>query len=882
MHTRLLALAGLSALLLATAHAQRLDNRRLFWTGGAPDAPGGGAWDTTSAHWQTTGSFLAYANTATASPVWSATLPDGSPVEALAATAFLNGDTVVFNLADNATIAVADGADGAGVVASDIVVAGAGSLTLTGGAITADPAHLRDGSVQLTGTATGISAAGTAPAGRLVKYGTGALTLSGTIAPVFTGGIHLIQGDLVIAHKNALGDSDIYLAVGMAAGSINNTTLSTKLPVVVIAPDGTLLVSGTAAVGPAGPIYSPLTLRVTADADGINITGDIHLSSTLRLASNDAMWMPGRIITFDIQGATTISGRILGASNQYGASNGAFVKTGTGTLTLSGTANWFYGTSTITAGKLVATDANALGSGDTSIINDAILEFRGVTSGTMSGAFIGGGRVDVTGGSDLTFNWHNGELSSATRTNLLSALNITGGSRLTALASGTLDGVLGAGIVEVTVSGASTLVLGREGISSRGTGATGLPVTYPIVAASVSFTGTSTLVLNPNAYLKTGRLAFDDTSLISFGASGVSRLDYATGPAPDQLAYDLPEGFTLVPNNLHGAGVNAIEYVVINQGANPLKDIAMTLNALDTVHDALGARIAEDFTDPVVPQRPARGRHWVNSAWGRYLESRIDYETGDDTTQPGHSGRVNGFAFGLDAAHSGRVLIGLHAGVVENRLDTTNRTSLASKQKFLGLQGALRLDRFSLAAAAATGRVRTDSLRYETASLVRGKWDTSYFTASLEASYRLSPWKALQINPFAGLRHTRLDISGHYERGPSPLIIDDFSDSHAQSILGLRAGKPFKLFGRSLVAGLTLARKHTIRTPKAALDTHYLDSPATPVTLTRGDYYEDLWNAGLSLRAALTPHTLLGLSYDYDTGADRTRHTAAFSIGCTW
>jgi autotransporter-associated beta strand protein len=880
MHTRLLALAGLSALLLATAHAQRTDNRRLFWTGGAGAA--GATWDTTSAFWASSGSFLAYANTATASPAWSTTLPGGAPVEALAATAFLAGDTAVFNLDADAVIAVADGVDGAGVAASDIVVAGAGSLTFTGGAITADPARLAPGSVQLTGTATGISAAGTAPAGRLVKYGPGTLTLSGTIAPVFSGGIRFIQGDLVIAHKNALGANDIYLDVGMAAGSINNATLATKLPAIVIAPDGTLLVSGSAGIGATGPIYSPLTLRVTAAAAGLDITGNIYLSGTLRFTNNNAMWAPGRVITFDIEGDTTISGRILGASNQYGASNGAFVKTGPGTLVLSGASNWFYGTSTIAAGKVVATNANALGSGDTSIINDAILEFRGVTSGTMSGAFIGGGRVDVTAGSDLTFNWHNGELSSATRTNLLSALNISGGSRLTALASGTLDGVLGAGTVDVTVTDRSTLVLGREGISSRGTGATGLPVTYPVIAASVTFSGASTLVLNPNAYLKTGRLAFDDTSLISFGASGVSRIDYATGPAPDALAYALPEGFTLVKNNLHGAGVNAIEYVVINQGANPLKDIAMTLNALDTVHDALGARLADDFTDPVVPQRPARGRHWVNSAWGRYIESYIDYETGDDTTQPGHSGRVNGFAFGLDAAHSGRVLIGLHAGAVENRLDTTNRTSLASKQKFLGLQGALRLDRFALAAAAATGRVRTDSLRYETASLVRGKWDTSYFTASLEASWRLSPWKALQINPFAGLRHTRLDISGHYERGPSPLIIDNFSDSHAQSILGLRAGKPFKLFGRDLVAGLALARKHTIRAPKSSLDTHYLDSPATPVTLTRGDYYQDLWNAGLSLRAALTPHTLLGLSYDHDTGADRTRHTAAFTIGCTW
>lgn len=860
----------------ATAQQIRSDNRRLFWTGAA-----GADWDTTSASWQTTGSFLTYANTSTASPVWSTTLPDGTPVETLPATTFIHGDSVVFNPAagTDTTITVAE----AGVTTSDIVVSGGGNLTFDGGAIKADPAALQPGSVQLTGTATGISATSASLAGRLIKLGAGSLTLSNTVAPVFTGGIHLIQGDFIVAHPNALGANDIYLAVGMAQGSINNNTLGITLPAIVIGPDGTLIVSGSAGIGVTGPIFSPLTLRVPASGEGLNITGNIHLSGTLLLYTSGAMWAPGRMINFDIEGETTISGRILGATNQYGASNGAFVKTGTGTLILSGTANWFYGTSTIAAGKVVVTNATALGSGDTSIINDGILEFRGV-SGTMSGAFIGGGRVDVTANSNLTINWHNGELSSATSTNLLTALNVSGGSRLTALASGTLDGVLGGGTAVVTVTGASTLVLGREGISSRGTGATGLPVTYPIIASSVSLAGSSTLVLNPNAYLRTGILSLDADSKISFAASGVSRIDYVVGPAPTDLVekYDLPEGFTLTKNNLHGAGVNAIEYVVVNQGANPLKDIAMTLNALDAVHDALGARLADDFIDPVVLQSPARGRKWVNSAWARYIESRIDYETGTDTTQPGHNGRVNGFALGLDAAHSGRVLIGFHAGVVENRLDTTNHTSLASKQKFLGLQGAIRAGRFSLAAAAATGRVRTDSLRYETDNLVRGKWDTSYFTISAEAALRYAPAKTFHLKPFLGLRHTNLKISSHYERGPSPLIIDDFSDSHAQSILGLRAGKSLKVFGTPLVATLTLARKHTIRSPKATLDTHYLDSPTTPVTLTRGDYYQDLWNAGLSLRAAITQHTLLGISYDYDTGKDNTRHAASFTIGCTW
>jgi autotransporter-associated beta strand protein len=841
MHTRLLALAGLSALLLATAHAQRTDNRRLFWTGSH-----GADWSGSS--WQTSGSFLAYANTAIASPVWSTTLPDadGTPVEALAATPFIIGDVAIFDSVTDdpgaRTITIA--ADG--VTASDIVVSGAGDYVFTGGAITADPA-LALGSVQLTGT-------GVAPAGRLLKLNTGDLTLSNTAPNRFAGGILLAAGTLTIADPRALGDNSVALfpATHAATGAI-------ALPAIVTTAGGALLRE-------AATLIAPVTLRVPAAAAGLDITGGIHLAS--------------QILTLDIEGDTTISGPLTGAAGTQGATGGAIAKTGTGTLTLSGTRNWFYGTSTVAAGRLVVTSPYAIGSGNMAVTTGTLV-FHGVT-GTMPMSFIGGGRIEVTGASDLVFNWHSGALAGATTTNFLSTLHVTGASRFSAIASGTLSGVLGGADATVIIEDRSTLVLGREGLSSRGTLAAGLPMTYPILAKRITLTGSSSLVFNPNAFLQTATLELTDGSAITFSASGVSRLHYIDGTDPGDLSYRLPDGLTLITNPIPVSNGQSIEYVVVNQGANPLKDIAMTAAALDALHDTISSRLADHFLHPPAPQTPARRRHWINSAWTRYLDSRVDYETGSAATQPGHSGRLNGLALGLDATLDGRLLAGLYAAAAENNLDTTNHTSLSTKQKLLGLYLALRFGRFHLAADASTGRARTDSLRYEAADLTRGKWETSYYAGALEAGFTLTPWNAAHLRPFAAVRYTKLKITDHYERGPSPLIINDFDDALGQALYGARLGQTFTLFKRPITADLTLARKHTINTPRETLITHYYDSPDTPVTLERGDYYTDTIAIAIALRAALTPHTYAALSYDHETASTRTRHTASLTVAYTW
>jgi autotransporter-associated beta strand protein len=922
---------------LSTAQ-ERVDNRRLFWTGSA-----GATWDNSVASWMTTGSYLTYAHSGTdarfgPSATWAATT-------ALPATPFLAGDVAIFDRASDIglvwsgsswmgpepgsdtirTITIADG----GVTASDVIVNTTGLIgnatgdtythhyVFTGGAITATPDAVAPGSTQLSGTGVGLAAGSVSPAGRLIKFGAGSLTLSNTAANHFAGGIHLLEGTLSITDNRALGDNCIVTSYVTNAGGIEGIygnfvgekllkliqqpgvpSGGNVLPAIVQDTGGRLFTNGN---------VGNVTLHIAPEAAGIDITGDIYIG--------------GRIVTFNIEGDTTISGRVVGTANSYGANAGTLIKEGQGTLTLTGTRNWFYGSNKnynqINTGRVVATSPYAIGSGAWSVNGAAVLEFRGV-HGTVHQAFIGGGNIEVTAGSDLTFDWRNGTLdgfddmsgngSWHPAKNELSTITVSGQSRFSAIASGTYSSVLGGAGAFVSITEGSTLVLGREGLSARGSVDIAIPMTYAILANRVELTGGSTLVLNPNAYLSTGALVFTDTTTtcsITFGASGVSRLrvqesnidpDTITAvPAADAaVRYIVPDGMKLIVNDIpvpvspaestppdNSSSGWCREYILVNQGANPLKDIVMTLNALDALHDTLSSRLADELLDPVIRHAPARKRKWVNEAWARYIVSDIDYDATSITT-PGITGRVNGLVVGLDWLLPARVLLGFHGTAAENSLDTTNGTSLSSKQKTIGLHAAQRFGKFYLAASADTGRASTDSFRYEIGNLTRGKWDTSYYSGDVRIGATFSPWEKTILKPYAGLRYSKLKLSGHFERGLSPLVIDDFDDASAQAVYGLSAGKKFKLWQRDFAADLSLARKHTIRTPRETLNTHYYDAPGTLVTLERGDYYSDRTAVGLSLRAAWTRHTLLGLAFDYETSSSYDRLTGSLMAGFTW
>ena len=627
-------------------------------------------------------------------------------------------------------------------------------------------------------------------------------------------------------------------------------------------------------------LLSVLCLLPLANAATINFpdgdyTGDIYLAN--------------RTDTFVVDGNTTISGRITGTMDAREiATGGAFIKTGDGTLTLTGERNWFLGPNTVASGTLVITHIGALGMGNLEVAPGATFVLRDIRDGmNFPQAITGGGRVEVID-SDMTLNYRHGFVIGAlpAANSVIGQLDITR-SRLHMLASGTLSSGLGGANAAVAVADHSRLVLGREGIAS---GVSGLvsPINYPIVARSLAVDATSALVLNPGANLTvTGTLALVPGSTLTFGGAGVSRLEYAAlaGASPDDLIV-VPAGHSLDTTSVTGGGGRQRrDYLVVNQGANPMHDIAMTTGAIDTITNMVASRASEFFLLPAAePSRSRQTRKWANIAWARLFTSVVDYETTSDVL-PGHSGRLNGLILGLDSAYRQRVNLGFYAGLTESNLDTANATSLLSQQRYFGLSITPRFKRLYLTGDFFAGNADSESWRHEANGSTTAHWTNNFRGGGVEAGAVLQPWKNGFLRPRAGLRYTLVNIKGYTERvpaGASPVAVKNFTDTLTHLNLGVEAAHRFKLFNRDTLAGASLGCKRTVSEPGRTLDATFLDYPGQGFTLERGDYYEDTVSLGASLRVAFGQRVRAGLSLDYERGAHHDRITAGLVVNCIW
>ncbi|EDQ2562737.1 hypothetical protein ZX68_004893, partial [Salmonella enterica subsp. enterica] len=195
--------------------------------------------------------------------------------------------------------------------------------------------------------------------GQVVKSGDDVLTLSG--ANSYSGGTLISDGTLVASNVEALGTGDVTdnATLELNTGGTFDNVISGSGQVVKSG-DDTLTLSGSNTYT-GGTLISDGTLVATSvDALG---TGDVTDNAVLELNT-------GGDFTNNISGS------------------GQVVKSGDETLTLSG-ANSYTGGTTISGGTLVASNVEALGSGD--VTDNATLEMN--TGGDFDNAISGSGQV---------------------------------------------------------------------------------------------------------------------------------------------------------------------------------------------------------------------------------------------------------------------------------------------------------------------------------------------------------------------------------------------------------------------------------------------------------------------------------------------------------
>jgi outer membrane autotransporter protein len=191
--------------------------------------------------------------------------------------------------------------------------------------------------------------------------------VAGNVNPVLSGGKITFETDQALTND---------LTIDPAGGTIDTTSANATLAG-VISGDGGLTKTGTGTLTLTGA--NSYTGGTTVEAgrligDTGSLTGSIVNDGAVEFA----------------QGSDgSFGGTVTGT--------GALIKSGTGTLTLTG-ANSYTGGTTVEAGKLVGDTGSLQGT----IVNDGTVEFAQANAGTFSGTLNGAGSVVKSGAGTLT------------------------------------------------------------------------------------------------------------------------------------------------------------------------------------------------------------------------------------------------------------------------------------------------------------------------------------------------------------------------------------------------------------------------------------------------------------------------------------------------
>ncbi|EKD4000807.1 autotransporter-associated beta strand repeat-containing protein [Salmonella enterica] len=374
--------------------------------------------------------------------------------------------------------------------------------------------------------------------GQVEKSGDGTLTLSGS--NTYTGGTTINDGTLIATSVDALGSGDVTdnATLELNTGGTFDNAISGSGQVVksgdkmltlsgansysggTLISDGTLVASNVESLG-TGDVTNNATLELNTGGD---FTNNIGGSGQVVKSGDETLTLSG---ANSYTGGTLISGGTLVASNVEAlgtgdvtdnavlelntggdfdnaiSGSGQVVKSGDETLTLSGS-NTYTGGTLISGGTLVASNVEALGTGD--VTDDATLELN--TGGTFDNAISGSGQVEKSGDETLTLSGSNtytgGTLISggtlvATSVDALGTGDVTDDATLELNTGGTFDNAI-SGSGQVVKSGDDVLTLSGANSYSGGT----LISDGTLVASNVEALGTGDVTDNATLELNTG------------------------------------------------------------------------------------------------------------------------------------------------------------------------------------------------------------------------------------------------------------------------------------------------------------------------------------------------------------------------------------------
>ncbi|UYT55233.1 autotransporter domain-containing protein [Brucella sp. MAB-22] len=676
--------------------------------------------------------------------------------------------------------------------------------------------------------------------------------------------------------------------------------------------DGTLVLSGANSYS-GGTLVSGGTLQGDAASLQGNITNNARL-------------------VFDQQSDGTFAGDLSGT--------GAFVKSGSGTLVLSGASSYSGGT-LVSGGTLLGDTASLQGN----ITNNAQLVFDQQSDGIFTGSLSGSGSLVKQGSGMLVFNGNGAGFAGSTvvENGMLKVgdadpsaavlggdVTIGTGGTLRGhgviLGSVTNQGILrpGGSVGTLTINGnlvqtansvlqidttpageAGKLVVGGSaqlagGLSIIGENGSWSPQTnYTILTSAGGISGTFANIDSNLAFL-TPSLTYGATTLdlrldrndTSFASVGETRNQKAVAGAADRLgrgevynalvslsAAEARAGFDALSGEIHASVKGAL------------------IDESRFARDAIGDRLRAAFDANCKAGNPvwtgkgsagAYGQACANTAETAFwLQGYGAWGSNDgDGNAAKLSGSTGGVFIGTDIP-VGSWRTGLMAGYGNSSFDADDRFSSADVDSYtLGAYAGTVIEKvgagdIGLRFGATHSWYNIDTGRSISFAGFKAVEETSYDAQALqlfgEAGYKMQAGRA-SFEPFANLAYVRLHTDGYDGDGVAGLHSDSDNSDVTYTTLGLRAATDLTLGGLASTLHATLGWQHAAGdiTPVA----RHAFAGSEPFSVAGVPIAEDaaLIEAGLNFQFSENASLAAGYKGQFGDGAVRNGFNASFNV----
>lgn len=715
---------------------------------------------------------------------------------------------------------------------------------------------ISDDIVDMTGVdAEQFDLSGVRGSGRwvLVKNGSGVAILRGDNK--YSGGTvvnaGILLGDARSLKGNILNDAIVVFDQfddGSYSGSMSGSGLLAKLGV------GTLRLTGT----------------------------NSHTGGTIVLAGiliGDTASLPGNIfnnatVVFDQPGDDTYAGSLSG--------RGKLIKTGAGTLTLSGASSVGGGT-TLEMGGLavngslashVTVNKGGTLSGTGNITGDVTDNGGTIEPGNSIGTLTVNGNLTWNGGTFGIEISPNGESDSVT--------------------------IVGAGH-KVTVNAGTLHVIPDPGIYVPNT-------RYTILTAPSGGIATFTDVTGGVGFM-TPALSFDDTHLYlslilapsAFRSAGQTVNQQAVGGAFDAIAATGNVGgiVTTLANLNPSQGASTFQalspepyadFGTVNIRASQLFMNAVGRQMAGSRGGAVGApagvALAETCDVACEETTPRRFSAWLSGI------GSIGSVLGD-ANAAGLTYTLGGTAFGIDYRLDPRFLFGIAGGYLGGSQwvngfggsGNTDTLSVALYGSFT--QGGFYADALAGYANANNRLQRMVAVPGQPVAMANGQTNANQFLGQLATGYKIGlPLPAnSSVSPFGRVQVGSANQAGFTESGISPfnVSIAQQTTTSVRTTFGTDFGARFDMGGgRPIDIGLRLGWMHEFADTARPVTAAFAAAPAQPFTVWGATPQRDSAVVGFAATANITDRAALFASYDGEVGGGTDNHALRVGFRMTW